>query len=112
MKTTRTLIIFGLLLCHLDGLQGAGQTVQDCCLLTNGKRIPFGAIVGYEKQYTDKGCPIEAVVFVMNTNPPKRLCAPPGIPWVNKWIKKLDKRKKDMEKNAKKTKKSPKIQLE
>ncbi|XP_073409208.1 C-C motif chemokine 20-like isoform X2 [Dendrobates tinctorius] len=112
MKTLWTLIIPGLLLCHLVCLQGAGVPVTDCCLQTRVKKIPFGAIIGYEIQAKDTGCPIEAVVFLTNTNPVKKLCATPGISWVKKWIIKLDKRKKDAQKKENKPKKSVKHQLE
>ncbi|CAN2390239.1 positive regulation of dendritic cell dendrite assembly, partial [Pristimantis euphronides] len=108
MKTACTLIILGeLLLCYLVCLQGTKQTVQDCCLQTSDKRIPYGAIIGYEIQARNKGCPIDAVLFL--TYPSRKLCATPGLPWVKKWIKKLDKRNKETEKNEKKTRKSEKI---
>ncbi|XP_069819429.1 C-C motif chemokine 21b-like [Dendropsophus ebraccatus] len=110
MKTMWTLLIPGLLLCHLVCLQGAGQPVQDCCLQTSAKRIPFSAIVGYEIQTRDKGCPIDAVVFVMNSNPSRKLCATPGIAWVKKSTKRLEKRKKETEKSENKSKKSAKRQ--
>ncbi|XP_077141059.1 C-C motif chemokine 20-like [Ranitomeya variabilis] len=112
MKALWTLLIPGLLLCHLVCLQGAGVPVKDCCLQTSMKKIPFGAIIGYEIQAKDTGCPIEAVVFLTNTNPVKNLCATPGISWVKKWVKKLEKRKKDTEKKENKPKKSVKHELE
>ncbi|KAM4050509.1 C-C motif chemokine 21c-like [Anomaloglossus baeobatrachus] len=110
MKTLWTLLIPGLLLCHLLCLQGAALPVQDCCLQTSDKKIPFGAIIGYEIQSKATGCAIEAVVFLAKTNPIRKLCAPPGMSWVKKWVKKLDKRKKDTEKKENKPKKPAKHQ--
>ncbi|XP_066458812.1 C-C motif chemokine 21b-like [Eleutherodactylus coqui] len=103
MKTMWTQLILGLLLCHLVCLTGAGLPAQDCCLQTSAKKIPFFVIAGYEIQPKNKGCAIEAVLFVTNTNPVRKLCATPGISWVKKWIKKLDKIKKETEKKGKKS---------
>ncbi|XP_056403381.1 regakine-1-like [Hyla sarda] len=111
MRTVWTLLIPALLLGHLVCLQGAGQPVQDCCLLTSARRIPFNSIAGYEIQSRDKGCPIDAVIFETNSNPSRKLCATSGISWVNKWIKKLDKRKK-VTKTEKKPKRSARPQPE
>ncbi|XP_071988841.1 C-C motif chemokine 21b-like [Engystomops pustulosus] len=107
METTPALLILGLLLCHLLCLQGASPPVQDCCLQTSVRRIPYVAIAGYEIQSKDQGCPIEAVVFLTNTRPSRKLCASAAASWVKKWIKKLEKRKKETENKPKKSEKRP-----
>ncbi|XP_069760638.1 C-C motif chemokine 19-like [Narcine bancroftii] len=69
----------------LSQANGAGKSLQDCCLDTSPKKIPATYVVGFEKQKPGSGCNIHAIIFLTMRN--KRLCAPPGLHWVKKLIK-------------------------
>ncbi|XP_018420086.1 PREDICTED: C-C motif chemokine 21-like [Nanorana parkeri] len=100
MRGSRTLLLLTALLYSVTYTQGTANTVADCCLQTGSKRIPSNIVAGYELQTPEKGCMKTAVVFLTNTKPLRRLCAPQGSPWVVKLMKRVDK-KKDLEKKDK-----------
>ncbi|XP_063813579.1 C-C motif chemokine 21a-like isoform X2 [Pseudophryne corroboree] len=95
MGRSWSLLILVVLMSATVYMQGTGHTAADCCLQTSNKRIPFSVVVGYKIQTAYRGCPIPAVVFSTNTKPPTNLCSTPGMPWVNRLIKKLEKMKRD-----------------
>ncbi|XP_068128390.1 C-C motif chemokine 19-like [Hyperolius riggenbachi] len=115
MSSAWTLLLLGTLISCAVYTHGSGNPVADCCLQTSNKPIHHNVVTGYEMQTTDKGCMKTAVLFLTNTRPSRKLCAPVGSPWVIKLMKRLDRLKKETKKREKaerKSKKPPQTKLE
>ncbi|XP_012690137.1 C-C motif chemokine 19b [Clupea harengus] len=81
-----------LLACGLWNSATASEGAVDCCLTTGSSRIPQRLVKSYAVQTTDRGCRIEATLFI--THAGKTLCAPPASrqKWVKNILKKLNKK--------------------
>nr|BDV32438.1 C-C motif chemokine ligand 21.S [Xenopus laevis] len=83
------LAVVSALLCDTVYLQGTGNITGDCCIATRDRRISSGVFKAYRIQSQNMGCPIAAVVLITKNN--RSLCVTPGLSWVRKLMKRLDK---------------------
>uniref|UniRef100_A0A8C2K5H2 Chemokine (C-C motif) ligand 25b n=2 Tax=Cyprinus carpio TaxID=7962 RepID=A0A8C2K5H2_CYPCA len=91
------LFLFLLLTCMYPSVApGPMSSYENCCLkYADVKKKNFWNIgkhaESYRIQESDGGCNIPAVVFTMKNS--KTICAEPNLPWVNKAIQVLNKKK-------------------
>uniref|UniRef100_A0A8C5I1P7 Chemokine interleukin-8-like domain-containing protein n=1 Tax=Gouania willdenowi TaxID=441366 RepID=A0A8C5I1P7_GOUWI len=66
------------------------QVPSDCCLRVKNVKIGAARVADYHQQISGQGCFIDATV--LETKHGRKLCVPPGEPWVQKAIKKATKK--------------------
>ncbi|KAF5890272.1 C-C motif chemokine 4, partial [Clarias magur] len=60
-----------------------------CCLKFTKNKIPLNLITGYKN--TQHGCTTPGIIFTMKSG--RRVCADPGVEWVQEHMAKVDLRK-------------------
>uniref|UniRef100_A0A3P8Z4J9 Chemokine interleukin-8-like domain-containing protein n=1 Tax=Esox lucius TaxID=8010 RepID=A0A3P8Z4J9_ESOLU len=84
-------LLFVVTVC-LGCAQAFSEVPVDCCLVTTDIRFPrHFKIVSHLLQTTDRGCDIDATVFITKSG--MRLCTPhpSQSKWVSEYIKRLEK---------------------
>ncbi|XP_072296483.1 C-C motif chemokine 20-like [Eucyclogobius newberryi] len=74
----------------------ASPQAQSCCTSYTRSPVPFHRITGIRTQTILKKCDLEAIIFYTVKN--NQICANPGDPWVQRTLKKLSDRLKEMAK--------------
>ncbi|XP_055964220.1 C-C motif chemokine 24 [Sorex fumeus] len=70
---------------------GTLRVPSSCCLSFIPKKIPQNQVASYQL-VSRSVCPKEGVIFTNKKG--QKLCANPKLPWVQKYMKKLDARQK------------------
>ncbi|XP_028312970.1 C-C motif chemokine 19-like [Gouania willdenowi] len=85
-------LCFAILLITCCVTQTLTQVPSDCCLRVKNVKIGAARVADYHQQISGQGCFIDATV--LETKHGRKLCVPPGEPWVQKLLKRVDKLKK------------------
>ncbi|XP_015416042.1 PREDICTED: C-C motif chemokine 19 isoform X1 [Myotis davidii] len=70
--------------------QGGANDAEDCCLSVALHPIPGNIVRAFRHLHIQDGCRVPAVVFT--TKRGRKLCAPPDQPWVDRIIRRLEKK--------------------
>ncbi|EPQ03503.1 C-C motif chemokine 19 [Myotis brandtii] len=84
------LLAISLLVLWTSPAQGGANDAEDCCLSVALHPIPGNIVRAFRYLHIQDGCRVPAVVFT--TRKGRKLCAPPDQPWVDRIIRRLQKK--------------------
>ncbi|XP_058469939.1 chemokine (C-C motif) ligand 38, duplicate 6 [Solea solea] len=84
MKTVITLVAFILIFSSPAALASRSfYSPDECCFVFYPKPLSVKKVVSYK--YTDRMCPMEGVLFTMQSN--ANICGDPSVEWVKNILK-------------------------